>query len=76
MTILDKLEPVDPALIEPFLAEMRDKVIPDIVRTLEERAEARWRNMYQTECTMHRAWRKRAEEAEDEVRRVKAQSLF
>lgn len=29
MSILDGLDPVDPALIEPFLTKMREKVIPD-----------------------------------------------
>lgn len=57
-------DPVDPALIEPFLKEMRERVIPDIVRVMEARAEARHRQMYETERTMHNAWRKRAEEAE------------
>lgn len=64
MSVLDVLDPVDPAMIEPFLTEMRDKVIPDIIRTMQARADARWRQMYDTEQTMHNAWRKRAEEAE------------
>lgn len=71
MSILDGLDPVDPALIEPFLTEMREKVIPDIVRVMQERADARWRQMYDTEQTMHNAWRKRAEEAEAELSALK-----
>ena len=62
--VLAGTDPVDPALIEPFLTEMRERVIPDIVRTMEARAEARWAAIYGTEREMHNAWRKRAEEAE------------
>lgn len=64
MSILEGLDPVDPALIEEFTTAMREKVIPEIVRTMQARADARWRQMYDTEQTMHNAWRKRAEEAE------------
>lgn len=67
-------EPVDPALLEPFLTEMRERVIPDIVRTMEARAEARWRQMYDTEQTMHNAWRKRAEEAEAKLLSLQPQN--
>jgi len=62
--VLQGTDPVDPAMIEPFLTEMRERVIPEIIRTMEARAEARWASIYGTEKTMHNAWRKRAQEAE------------
>ena len=75
---IDGLQPVDPKKLEAFETEMRDVVIPDIVKAVE----ARQRNFpdaivnqilsdlvkaLQTEQTMHAAWRKRAEEAESEL---------
>ena len=69
---LEGTEPVDPALIEPFITEMRERVIPEIVRVMQERAESRWRQIVGTEQTMHNAWRKRAEEAEAELARLKS----
>ena len=45
MDIFDEIEglqPVDPAVLEPFLRAMREEVIPEIVRTMEER-ERLWK---------------------------------
>jgi hypothetical protein len=74
----DELETKAKECVTSFEREMRDVVIPEVVATLQRRAEAAWRLRHfvgqqeATEQSMHHAWRKRAEEAESENSRLVA----